>query len=452
MEKEEQPANLIDQLETTREEVVKRSSTGVVTVDGQKYAVGLVWQPVQNLDDPIVEIRESADSETGADLYCLRPAATPQYGMGYSDLGHRDGMPSLAAAVASVLTEYSSVCAVFRVDEGWWLIAIRNDLILAEEDIVFATEVEAQKAYASMMAVPDWGIRIVPPEWNIEGVQQEDLTKLVHGTRKVRLQSINAQKRTKFLLAIALLIVLGLGYLIWMLIQVLSEVFTDDTDVIRKPTGTTGIGVQAPPPTATHKPWEVLPDMKQFFDRCWDTAYQVRSVIVPGWTMGTIQCTPGEVMTNWRLSDPKLGRLSWMRYGVNEYQLNPNFKIDIKSDGTSATGMVTFDTKLSTVSSEPKMTPIELEEDIREIQQATGLSFQFNRQTLLDPPNRADGTRPPNQKTYTYYSFVVLSPYAPMEWLSFFEKFSGLEITKLEYTPSGDATNKWKYEGRIYAK
>jgi hypothetical protein len=338
------------------------------------------------------------------------------------------------------------------VDEGWWLLAIRNDLLLAVEDIVFATEVEAQRAYAAMMAVPDWGIRIVPPEWNIEGVQQEDLAKLVHGTRKVRLQSINAQKRTKFLLAIATLIVLGLGYLIWLLVQVLSEVFTTDDGGIRRPTGGTRIVVQAPPPTPTHKPWEVLPDMEQFFKRCWDTAYQMRAVIVPGWTMGSIQCTPGEVMTNWRLTDPKLGRLSWMRYGVSEYQPSPNFKIDIKSDGTSASGMVTFDTKLSTVSSEPKMTPVELEEDMREIQQATGLSFQFNRQTLLDPPNRADGTRPPNQKTYTYYSFAVLSPYSPMEWQSFFEKFSGLELMKLEYTPSGDATNKWKYEGRIYAK
>ena len=153
MEKEQQSANLIDQLETTREEVVKRSSTGVVTVDGQKYAVGLVWQPVQNLDDPIVEIRESADSEAGADLYCLRPAATPQYGIGYSDLGHRDGMPSLAAAVASVWTEYSSVCAVFKVDEGWWLIAIRNDLILAEEKKSFIIRRKLEKKFLKRMKV-----------------------------------------------------------------------------------------------------------------------------------------------------------------------------------------------------------------------------------------------------------------------------------------------------------
>lgn len=440
--------NLINQLETTRVEVVKRSSTGVVTVGGQKYAVGLVWQPLQNLDDPIVEIRESAESESGSDIYCLRPAATPQYGMGHTELGHKDGMPSLAAAVATALSDCSSVCAVFRVDEGWWLIAIRNDLILSEEDIVFATEVEAQKAYAAMMAVPDWDLKIVPPEWNIEGVQQRDLVKLVHGVRKVRLQEINAQKRTRFLLVVAIIIVLVVSYLIYLLIGAWKTIFTGPV-VPHASQHDISLPPVAPPPNA-HKPWDVVPDIHAFFSQCWTSAHQVQAIIVPGWTMGTVQCTPKEMTTSWRLTDTKVGRLSWMKFGIHQYQLS-NFKMDISGDGTSVNGSMKF-VKMPMVASVPKLTIKELEEDVREIQQSTGLNFQFSRQTLLDPPNRPDGSRPPNQRTYSYYSFTVLSPYSPMEWQSFFEKFSGLELMKLEYTPAGDATNKWKYEGRIYAK
>jgi hypothetical protein len=253
-------------------------------------------------------------------------------------------------------------------------------------------------------------------------------------------------------LLIAIAIVSGVGYLIWFLIQAWGPLFSEPDPV--RPDGRKDLTFTPEPPTPDrNKPWDVVPDMGQFFHRCWNTAYQMRAVIVPGWTMGTIQCTPDEVTTSWRLTDPKLGRLSWMRHGVQEYQPKDKFTMNIQSDGTSATGTVNFkDNKLKQVASDPKWTPQELEEDIREIQQSTGLSFQFNRQTLLDPPNRPDGTRPPNQKSYTYYSFVVLSPYSPMEWQSFFEKFSGLEMMKLEYTPSGDATNKWKYEGRIYAK
>ncbi len=447
----EQKDNLIDQLETTRVEKVKRSSTGVVTVDGQKFAVGLVWQPLQNLDDPIVEIRESAESEVGADLYCLRPASAPQYGIGSTELGHKDGMPSLAASVAAAFSEQGSVCAVFRVEEGWWLIAIRNDLILAEEDIVFASEVEAQKAYAAMMAVPDWNLKIVPAEWNIEGVQQQDLNQLVRGMRKVRLQSINAQRKTKFLLALSIAIVSVVGYLIWMLVQALQTIFTPSDIPHPVPTQGSGIVVQQPAP-APPKPWEKVPDMHAFFSQCDVSVHQVQAIIFPGWTMGTVQCTPKEMTTSWRLTNIKEGRLPWIRFGIEKYQLT-NFKIDVNADGTSANGVMSFtNPSIPLISSDPKMTSKELEEDIREIQQSTGLSFQFTRQSLLDPPNRPDGTRPANQRSYTYYSFTILSPYPPMEWEKFFSKFSGLGLMKLEYTPAGDASNKWKYEGRIYAK
>ena len=139
----------------TVQEPVRKSAAGSATVDGVKYAVGLLWAPLQNQDDPIPEIREAMDTEVGMDLYCQRTSTTPQYGLGSTSFGHRSGEPALAASVAAALAEKSSACCVFKVDEGWWFIAIRNDLILAEEDILFKTEEEAKKAFMAMMAVPD---------------------------------------------------------------------------------------------------------------------------------------------------------------------------------------------------------------------------------------------------------------------------------------------------------
>ena len=167
--------------------------------------------------------------------------------------------------------------------------------------------------------------------------------------------------------------------------------------------------------------------------------------------MGNIECTPAGAATSWRLTNIQEGRLTWMNFGLEEYQLE-NMKVDVSASGDSATGTLAFK-KIPMVASVPRMTPAELDADLKEIKQAMNLTgLQYARQTLLDPPNRPDGTKPANQKSYTYYSFTVLSPYPPMEWEKFFKKFSGLELLKLEYTPSGDATNKWKYEGRIYAK
>lgn len=442
---QEQQGNLINELETTQTRV--KTSAGVVSVGGQKYAVGLVWQPLQNLDDPIMEIRESAESEMGADMYCLRPATTPQYGIGRSTLGHKDGMPSLAASVASALVDKSSVCAVFKLETGWWLIAIRNDLILAEEDVVFATEDEAKRAYAAMMAVPDWDAKIVPAEWNIPGTEQKDLAKLIQGARRVRLQELNAVRRTKFLLVIAFIIVAIVVYLVYLLVGVWKDVFPNKTYEPEKPP--VPLAPIRPEPEKP-KPWEKVVDVQDFFNHCWYNTFQIRSIVVPGWSMGTIVCTPQGISTSWRLADTQEGRLSWMKFGLSQYQLL-NFKIDVDAQGTSATGHMPF-SKITQVASVPKMTAAALAEDLKEINESTRLSIQYSAQTLLDPPNRPDGTKPANQKAYTYYSFTVVSPFAPQEWLGFFEKFSGLEMLKLEYTPSGDATNKWKYEGRIYAK
>lgn len=430
------------------EKVRLRSSTGVVSVDGQRYAVGLIWQPLQNLDDPILEIRETAESEMGADLYCLRPAVTPQYGIGRTELEHKDGMPSLAAAVASVFADQTSLCAVFKVEEGWWLVAIRNDLILAEEDVVFSNEDEAKRAYASMMAVPDWGLRIVPEEWAMEGTESKNLAMILQKARKIRLQPVNAVRRTKFLLFIAIVIILVVVWLIYSLVALWKNVFPDkkiehriQEPVILEP--------RRPEPEKP-KPWEKVVDLSAFFNQCWTSSYQIQSIIIPGWTMGNIECTPSKASTSWRLTNIQEGRLTWMNFGLEEYQLE-NMKVDVSASGDSATGTLEF-RKMPMIVSVPRMTSAELEADLKEIKQAMNLNgLQYTRQTLLDPPNRPDGTKPVNQKTYVYYSFTVSSPLSPLEWQGFFDKFSGLELLRVQYTPMG-SDNKWTYEGRIYAK
>ena len=431
----------------TPEAIRLRGATGVVSVGGQRYAVGLIWQPLQNLDDPILEVRETAESEMGADLYCLRPAATPQYGIGRSELEHRDGMPSLAAAVASVFADQPSVCAVFKIEEGWWLVAIRNDLILAEEDVVFSNEDEAKRAYASMMAVPDWGLRIVPAEWQVEGTEERDLASVLQKARKIRLQPINHVRRTKFLLVIAIIIVAIVVWLIYSLISLWKNVFPPETiHVVEQPTVLPPVRPEPEKP----KPWENVVDLSAFFNQCWTSSYQIQNIIVPGWTMGSIECTPAGAATSWRLTNVQEGRLTWMNFGLDEYQLE-NMKVDVSASGDSAVGSLVFK-KLPKVASVPKLAAVDLENDLKELKQATNLNgFQYSRQSMLDPPNLPDGTKPANQKSYTYYSFTLSSPYPPQDLKRAFSKFSGLEFLRIQYTPQG-GDNRWTYEGRIYAK
>ena len=429
------------------EKMSRHSVGGSVTVGNTQYAVGLLWAPLQNQDDPIPEIREAMEAEPGADLYCQRTSMAPQYGLGKTVFGHHSGEPSLAASVATALSGKSSACCVFKVDEGWWFVAIRNDLILAEEDVLFHSEDEAKRAFFAMMAVPDWDIRIVPAEWNVEGAEQQDLKALIENVRKTRLFELSAAKKTQVLVILAILVILVLGAIIYFAVRVISSVL-EQAPVIQMPTPEVIRPVEPAPEKP--KPWERVPQMDILLNRCWNNAYQLESVIIPTWKMGRVTCTPKELSTSWRITSVRGARLAWVKAALDRYKLN---RLDVKLDasGTNASGRMSF-TDIPLVLSTPTLTIDQIRQELTDIKQATALPIQFSEQTVKDPPDNADGSAPPNQQIYRYFSFSVSSPYTPQEWKGFFEKFSGLEFLKIEYEPTIGSKNKWTYEGRIYAK
>ena len=425
----------------------RTSAGGSVTVGGVKYAVGLLWAPLQNQDDPIPEIREAMEAEPAADLYCQRASIAPQYGLGKTILGHHSGEPALAASVATALSGKSSSCCVFKVNEGWWFVAIRNDLILAEEDVLFESEDEAKRAFFAMMAVPDWDIRIVPAEWNVEGAEQQELKALIENVRKTRLFELSAAKKTQVLVVLALLVILVLGFLIYLAFQFISSVF-EQAPIIQMPTPEVVRPVEPAPEKP--KPWERVPQTDILINRCWNNAYQLEAITIPTWTMGRVTCTPQELSTSWRISSMRGARLAWVKSALDRYKLN---KLEVKLDpsGTSASGKMAF-TDIPLVLSTPTLTVDQIRTELTDIKQSTALPIQFSEQTVKDPPDNPDGTVPPNQQVYRYFSFSISSPYAPREWKVFFDKFSGLEFLKIEYEPAIGSNNKWTYEGRIYAK
>ncbi len=420
---------------------------GSVSVGGTKYAVGLMWAPLQNPDDPIPEIREAMEAEPGVDLYCQRTSTTPQYGLGKSLLGHHSGEPALAASVATALSGKQSACCVFKVEEGWWFVAIRNDLILAEEDVLFATEDEAKRAFFAMMAVPDWDVKIVPENWGVEGSTQQALSSLIENVRKSRLFELSAAKRTQILVFLAFAVIIALGFLLYIAISFLASVF-ERKDIVQLPTPDVVRPVEPAPEKP--KPWEKVPKQEAFLNRCWNNSYQLEAVTIPNWKMGSVSCTPTGMSVSWSITNARGARLAWMKSALDRYKFN---RVDVKLDssGTSASGNISY-TDIPYEVSLPTLTAPQIKEQLIDIKQATALPIQFSEQTIKDPPDNPDGTVPPSQQVYKYFSFSISTPYSPQEWKVFFEKFSGLEFVKIGYDPTIGSNNKWTYEGRIYAK
>lgn len=420
---------------------------GSVTVGGVKYAVGLTWAPLQNQDDPIPEIREAMEADPGADLYCQRNSASPQYGLGKTTFGHHSGEPSLAASVATALSGKNSACCVFKVDEGWWFIAIRNDLILAEEDVLFPTEDEAKRAFFAMMAVPDWDVRITPEGWNVPESTAQDLKTLIENVRKVRLFELSAAKKTQILVLLALGVIVALSFLLYISVSFLASVF-ETAPIVSLPTPEVVRPVEPTPEKP--KPWERVPQTEAFLSRCWNNVYQLDSVVIPTWQVGQMSCTPKGLNTSWRITNVRGARLAWLKAALDRYQLT-KVEINMDSAGTSATAFVPYQ-DIPMVISIPTYTADQIREELTDIRQATALPLQFSEQTVKDPPDNPDGTKPVNQQIYTYFSFSIRSPYSPWEWKVFFDKFSGLEFISIGFDPAIGSSNKWTYEGRIYAK
>ncbi|MBQ8250873.1 MAG: type 4b pilus protein PilO2 [Alphaproteobacteria bacterium] len=434
---------------------VEDTSQGTVTIRKVKYAVGLIWQPLQDPDNPTPEIREAMETDTDSDLYCLRITSTPQYGLAKTSLGHRSGELSLAAMVASALSDKTSICGVFKVEEGWYFLAVRNDLILSENDVLFKTEQEAEDAFYSMMAVPDWDLKIVPAEWKIEGTVSRTIESIVRDARtKVRLEELGAKKRNQVLLFIGIILVVAFVLIFYSMLTVFTPVIQTEEKI--EPIPIPEIIRPVEPTPEKPKPWEKIPETRAFLNKCWNNAYQLKALNIPGWSLGIISCSNTALVTSWSRGDTRIWknqpRIAWIKSALNEYKLT-NVNLKINSDGASANGQVVF-YDIPLVASVPIYTEQQLWEELTDIKQAAQLNLTFQRHTVLDPPNNPDGSKPDHQQEYVFFVFSITSPFTPFEWMTFFEKFPGLELTRIEFNPSSDTKdqNKWKYNGRIYAK
>lgn len=415
-----------------------------MAVNGTTYAVSLFWQPLQDTADPYPEVQETVDNVMeGADLFCLRSGTSPQYGIGNSTEGHKAGMPSAAAAVAELFQDKPSSVAVFEVDEGWWFIAVRNDLILSEEDILYINEEDAKRAFYAMMAVPDWGRKIAPASWEIEGTEEVDLwdtLKSPGGSKLMRIDKTQRQKM-RIIIGVAAVLVLYIGY------KLISGMFSGPTPTIRPVMPLKPIFEEEAPKQQVIevRPWEKLIVTEDLLNRCQAAVQQVKSMIIPGWKLGVITCSPSGLSTTWAM---EWGHLGWLKRAFEEYNTRG---LDFLIDNAGKSVVVSLSIGNVAVHSEsPKMMVYESREEINNIFQAINMPI-----SLRDERTRRQGTvskdglslQVKEQKTYPKLIFSFASDLPMEEWLSFFNKFPALEITKLNYNPTDDI---WTYEGQIY--
>jgi len=419
-----------------------------ITVGGVVYNVSLFWQPLQDTENPMVEIKETAETVLeGADLYCTRTGNSSQYGLGISEKGHKANAAVAAIALADAFSDKSSTVAVFRVEEGWWFIAIRNDLILSEEDVLYLTEEDAKNAYYSMMAVPDWGIKIAPAEWGIEGTQEIDINDVFKNARQVKLQKLTESRGNLFTI-VTIIAVLVIIFIIYQLFSLFSS---DQPRAVNikstKPVVTAPILAPQPQQQQIEEPppWESIPDPIQYMKNCSSGVNKTKDVMIPGWEMEGAGCSPNGVSSAWKA---RRGKVAWINQTFAAFKDTSlkDFSMSTSEDGANAS--VFIPTKTRIISSVPVFNLRDLKKELIDIFQG------FDMQVLLTMGTEGvivDENNPnaPAKPKYIFLNFQFKSPYDPDIWTHVISRFSGLVLTTIKYNAK---TAVWEYEGRIYER
>ena len=429
----------------------------VIKVGKTNYAVGLFWQPIQDADDPIDEISQTMETDPEFNLYCTHFGRAPQYAIGKRSRGHSERQVVAGIALLDALSDQSSFLAVFKVNEGWWFIAARNDLILAENDVLYTSEEDAKNAFFSMLSVPDWGYKIAPQSWHVEGTEEMDLEELLHNSLQVHLMSLGAMRSTKILIVVAAIIailIVGLLYAGYVLLQ-------------NKTQGNVSFAPEVPPQTEIKpvapqqdeaKPWEQLVKVKPFLKHCLSYSLQLKALVVPGWGLGEIVCTPEQITTRWDKTWEKGGRLAWLEAAYKEYGLDAKVVEKHVNETGTAAEVVVHTPKLPTDASLPMAPLKELEKEMVDISQALSVPMQLSvgekRIGYADEAQKPSEDVIPARQSYKYLAFSFSSPFDPPAWEAFFEKFKAMELVKITYQPRSTSAlnNNWSYEGRIYEK
>lgn len=262
------------------------SGIGVVKIGKREYAVGLHWNSVEVPTNAAKEARAMAKGQMAADLYCVRSGTTTQFGLGFKSLGHKANMPSLAAHLASIKS--GSWIGLFEVTGGFYLIAVREDGIIAETDRHFTSAEDAQDEFENLFSQSEWADSYGPASLDIPGTRPESLDSLLTGKPPARLSDVNLS-RTLIKAAVGVVVVLGgivgvMSYMDRIEAERVAEEARIRAEQAKRMFSKDDAKVEIPP-----MPWENKPLAGPTIANCVEAANNFPTDI-PGWRVAEVFC------------------------------------------------------------------------------------------------------------------------------------------------------------------
>lgn len=416
----------------------------VITVDRKKYAVGLFWQPTGAGYVARTYARTLARSiDKKLNLYTEYRA---MIGLGAKKLGHRNGMYSAAAAVAESLGEYSSFLAVFVNDKNFYLVAVRNGVIL--EDKLFEKEEEARAEYFKLSEIPDWSALFAPSAWGMPRAVERNLSDLIMRGPKSILHPIS---RVKAGIASTVLMVLFGVCIAWFfrvpleqmvssqpeLSQVTPEIAAEyqrQLDEKNKELDAQFEIERAKQPEPILMPYDYLPDPEKRAQACFQAIAFLMQPI-SGWNQVSAECGEKYASAVFTRDFGTLGDF----YAIAT-NLMPGAFVQQESDDSLYVRVMV-----------PQV-PIKASLDERDVETVTRdilTAFQYGNmaadvQMVVDTLTNGVDTINLN-----VVEIAVQSKLDPIQFMKIFQEFGGVYMTRCAWDASARI---WNYEVIIYAK
>ena len=415
----------------------------VVTINRKKYAVGLFWQPTGAgyvARNYARSLARSVDKKLN-----LFTEYRGMVGLGSRRAGHRSGMDSAAAAVTDALGEYSSFLAVFSVDQSYYLVAVRNGVIL--EDKLFDSEQDARNEYFKLSEIPDWGALFAPSPWGMPRAVERNLSDLI--SRAVRAQLRPISRVGAGLASGALVILFVLGAM-WFFRDPLEQMATTSGLPEMDPTLVAEFeqqvqennreldaefNIEKPqPPQPIVLPYEYLPDPMARAQMC----YQAMAFLmqpITGWSQTYVECDEFYAYADFVRDYGTLDDFYMMAT-----ELMPASFVQQESDNA-----LSVRAKLPDVPTYASIDERDVETTLRAVMTAfQGIDVSADAQMVVDTLTNGVDT--------VYLNVIEIaaeSKLVPPEFMHIFDDFGGVYMTRCAWDAS---SRTWNYEVIIYAK
>ncbi len=415
----------------------------VITVNRKKYAVGLIWQP----DIPGQVARSYARSlarsmDKKLNLYV---DYRTMIGLGAARGGLKNGMPSAAAEVMDSLTEYNSFLGVFVTTRGFYLVAVRNGIIL--EDKLFENEVDARTRYFELSEIPDWGALFAPGVWGMPRAIERNISDIITGRAHAILRPIG-RLRTG-LMSLVLLGVFGF-VMLTLFREPIAEMFQPRPQVAQinpelaaeykrkieekaKELDTQFEIQRGPEPLVM--PFDNLPEIAERANVCYQAIAFLMQPIA-GWVQTSADCGEDYATVQMRRTFGTVGDLF-----VAAGDFMPGVTItEINEDNVDVRAALPH---VKTVASQDERDAQTVVRDVLSLFQAADRSID-SIEIVTD--TLTNGVETVN---LDIVEIAAQSKLTPMQFMEIFDIFGGVYMTRTGW----NATNRmWNYEVIIYAK